>query len=75
MFMEHHNHLTFFYLTNHRRRFRTFKGDFMYHKIMWRNGYEWSYLEDCEIQRNDPGNLFHYLFPTMVTSTQKLMIF
>ena len=43
----------FFYLTNHRRRFRTFKGDFMYHKIMWRNGYEWSYLEDCEILRND----------------------
>tara|TARA_B000000532_G_scaffold244197_1_gene242967 strand:- start:871 stop:1752 length:882 start_codon:yes stop_codon:yes gene_type:complete len=43
----------FFYLTNHKKRFRTFKGDFMYHKIMWRNGYEWKYIEDGEIEKND----------------------
>ena len=29
----------FFYLINHTKRFRGFKGDFMYHKIMWKKGY------------------------------------
>ena len=46
----------FFYLTNHKKRFRIFKGDFMYHQIMFRNGYNWKYIDDrvdSEIKKND----------------------
>jgi len=43
----------FFYLTNHKKRFRTFKGDFMYHQIMFRNGYDWKYIDDEEIKKGD----------------------
>ena len=43
----------FFYLINHTKRFRGFKGDFMYHKIMWKKGYEWKHIEDGEIERGD----------------------
>ena len=43
----------FFYLTNHKKRFRIFKGDFMYHQIMFRNDYNWEFIEDDEIKRGD----------------------
>ena len=43
----------FFYLMNHTKRFRGFKGDFMYHEIMWKRGYEWKHIEDGEIERGD----------------------
>jgi len=43
----------FFYMDNHTRRFRCFKGDFMYHQIMWKRGYNWSFIEDGDIQEND----------------------
>ena len=44
----------FFYLTNHNKRFRIFRGDFMYHQIMFKRGkFNWSYLEDDRIQTND----------------------
>ena len=44
----------FFYLTNHNKRFRIFRGDFMYHQIMFKRGkFNWRYLEDDRIQTND----------------------
>jgi len=43
----------FFYLVNHNKRFRIFKGDFMYHQIMFRSGYDWKYLDDEEIKKDD----------------------
>ena len=43
----------FFYMDNHTRRFRCFKGDFMYHQIMWKRGYNWSFIEDGDIEEND----------------------
>jgi hypothetical protein len=43
----------FFYLMNHNKRFRGFKGDFMYHKIMWKKGYDWKHIEDGEIESGD----------------------
>lgn len=42
-----------FYLKNHSRRFRCFKGDYMYHKLAWRNGYNWAYLDDDNLSEND----------------------
>jgi hypothetical protein len=42
-----------FYLFNSRRRFRCFSGEYMYHKLAWRNGFLWKYLEDDELREND----------------------
>jgi hypothetical protein len=42
-----------FYLKNHHRRFRCFKGDYMYHKLAWREKYDWAYLEDDVLKEND----------------------
>ena len=42
-----------FYLKNSTRRFRCFKGEYMYHKLAWRNGYNWEYLEDNDLSEND----------------------
>lgn len=42
-----------FYLRNHKRRFRCFKGDYMYHTLAWRAGYNWAYLNDAELAEND----------------------
>ena len=51
----------FFYMDNHTRRFRCFKGDFMYHQIMWKRGYNWSFIEDGDIEEND-GVIFSVPF-------------
>jgi hypothetical protein len=42
-----------FYLKNHNRRFRCPNGDYMYHKLAWRNHYNWAYLEDDDLKAND----------------------
>lgn len=42
-----------FYIKHHSRRFRCFKGDYMYHKLAWRSGYNWAWLEDDAIDSND----------------------
>ena len=42
-----------FYLFNSHRRFRCFSGEYMYHKLAWRNGFFWKYLEDDELGEND----------------------
>ena len=43
----------FFYLLNNKKRMRTFKGDFMYHQLSWKNNFDWKYIEDEEIKEND----------------------
>lgn len=44
----------FFYAKNKNRRFRCFKGEYLYHKLSWRNNYEsWAFLEEDEIRPND----------------------
>jgi len=43
----------FFYLQNHNKRFRIFRGDFMYHQIMFRNNMEWEYILDDELRKGD----------------------
>jgi hypothetical protein len=43
-----------FYMKNHTRRFRCFKGEYMYHQLAWRNSWpDWKFLEDAELNAND----------------------
>jgi hypothetical protein len=42
-----------FYLKNSKRRFRCFRGEYLYHKLAWRDSYDWSYIEDVELAAND----------------------
>lgn len=42
-----------FYLKNAKRRFRCFKGEYMYHKLAWRDKFAWEYLELSPLHKND----------------------
>lgn len=43
-----------FYIANHTRRFRCFRGEYMYHQAVWRNNWpDWRYIDDEPIQAND----------------------
>lgn len=43
-----------FYLKNHNRKFRCFRGEYMYHMAAWRNYFpNWSYLDDEPLQSGD----------------------
>jgi hypothetical protein len=43
-----------FYAKNSSKRFRCFKGEYMYHQLSWRNNYpNWSFIEDDELKNND----------------------
>lgn len=41
-----------FYWNNKSRRFRCFKGEYLYHKIAWRNT-DWQFIEDAKLNKND----------------------
>jgi len=58
-----------FYLRNHRRRFRCFRGEYLYHELTWQNlDYNWAYLDDQEIRANDAVVIS---FPFADTGNQK----
>lgn len=42
-----------FYMKNASRRFRCFKGEYMYHRLAWRNSFNWAYIEDAPLHKND----------------------
>ena len=43
-----------FYAKHHKRRFRFFKGEFVYHRLNCRNnGYDWEWLESEPLDKND----------------------
>lgn len=42
-----------FYMKNSTRRFRCFKGEYMYHKLAWRDKYNWEWLELAPLHKND----------------------
>mgnify|MGYP006073000439 FL=1 len=43
-----------FYAKHSRRRFRFFKGEFVYHRLSCRNNnYDWDYIEDADLDSND----------------------
>ena len=43
----------FWYQKHHGRRFRCLKGDYAYRKVSWKNYFNWAYLEDDELRKND----------------------
>jgi hypothetical protein len=40
-------------MRNAKRRFRCFKGEYMYHKLAWRDKFVWEYLEDEKLHSAD----------------------
>ena len=44
-----------FYMSNHTRRFRCWRGEYMYHQLTWRNFWpnNWCHLEDDDLGPND----------------------
>ena len=43
-----------FYIKNRTRRFRCFRGEYMYHQLMWRNSWpDWTWLDDECLSEND----------------------
>lgn len=42
-----------FYMKNAKRRFRCYKGEYMYHKLAWRDKFVWSYLDDEPLHNAD----------------------
>lgn len=42
-----------FYAEHNTRRFRCFKGEFVYHRLSWRNNFHFSYLEDDDLAPTD----------------------
>lgn len=42
-----------FYMKNANRRFRNFRGEYMYHKLAWRDKFVWEWLEDAPLHKND----------------------
>ena len=42
-----------FYMKNSKRRFRCYKGEYMYHKLAWRDKFDWQWVEDAPLHKND----------------------
>ena len=42
-----------FYLKNHLKRFRCFRGDYVYHTLAWRNTHNWKWLDDEDVKEGD----------------------
>lgn len=42
-----------FYAKNGNRRFRCFRGEYMYHQLSWRNNYSWEFIENDKISQGD----------------------
>jgi len=43
----------FWYQKHHNKRFRSLKGDYAYHKVSWKNYFNWEYLEDDDLKKGD----------------------
>ena len=43
----------FWFQKHHSRRFRCFKGDYVYHRVSWKNYFKWAYVEDDDLREND----------------------
>lgn len=42
-----------FYMKNATKRFRCFRGEYIYHKLAWRDKFNWCYIDDEPIAEND----------------------
>jgi len=43
----------FWYQKHHNKRFRSLKGDYAYHKVSWKNYFNWEYLENDKLRKGD----------------------
>jgi hypothetical protein len=43
----------FWYQQHHSKRFRCLRGDYVYHKVSWKNYFDWCYVEDDKLRSND----------------------
>ena len=43
----------FWYQKHHNKRFRCLKGDYAYHKVSWKNYFDWEYVEDDDLRSGD----------------------
>ena len=58
-----------FYLRNYQRRFRCFRGEYLYHELTWKNlGYNWNYIDDDPLAK---GDAVVCSFPFADTGNQK----
>lgn len=58
-----------FYLRNHKRRFRCFRGEYVYHELTWKGlNYDWAYIDDEPLSVNDAVVIS---FPFADTGNQK----
>ena len=48
-----------FYLAHHDRRFRCFRGEYMYHPASWKNYFNWAYLDSEPLAANDAIVISH----------------
>lgn len=43
-----------FYIKNKNRRFRCFKGEYIYHQLVWRNNWpDWKFIDDEDLKKGD----------------------
>lgn len=74
-----------FYIRNRMKRFRCFKGEYMYHRLVWDGcGYDWKYIEDGPLEANDAvvvslpfadtGNVHHLYTTQFLTECHQLNI-
>jgi hypothetical protein len=40
-------------MKNAKRRFRCYKGEYMYHRLAWRSYFDWLYIEEAPLHKND----------------------
>ena len=58
-----------FYIRNHKRRFRCFRGEYLYHELSWKAaGYNWAYIDDEPLAE---GDAVVCSFPFADTGNQK----
>ena len=43
----------FFYMSHNRKRFRCLRGDYVYHKVSWKNYFNWCYYDEDELKAGD----------------------
>lgn len=58
-----------FYLRNHNRRFRCYRGEYLYHELSWKHsGVDWAYIDDMPLAA---GDAVVCSFPFADTGNQK----
>ncbi|MAG26988.1 hypothetical protein CMI47_15730 [Candidatus Pacearchaeota archaeon] len=43
----------YFYMKHHNKRMRCLRGDYAYHKVSWKNYFNWAYISDDKLRKGD----------------------